>query len=71
MIPYTATYVAPTCPSPRWWGHDDPRLTLAAIRWQVTRGAARALRVPEDTITLVEQRHDNGVSVQAIYWPGP
>ncbi|MGE4164061.1 MAG: hypothetical protein AB7G23_20225 [Vicinamibacterales bacterium] len=72
MIPtYLTTTVCSTTPSPRWWGCDDPQLSLAAIRRQVTQGAARALRVPEDAITLVEQRHHNGVSVQAVYWPSP
>lgn len=71
MITYTPTYVAYSCPSPRWWGHDDPRLTLPTIRRQTTQAAARALQVPEDHITLVEHHHPTGISVQAVYWPGP
>lgn len=76
MIPAIPSYltrpVYSTTPSPRWVASGgDLQAALPQIRRQVTQGAARALDVPEDAITLVEHRHPTGVSVQAVYWPGP
>ena len=58
-------------PSPRWWGQHEPALVLDRIRHAVAHDTARALRVPLDRVQIVEHRAPSGISVQAVYWPGP